>query len=60
MADLSNYIMLDLFILPIQAGKLPASTMAFVAYKAESTLNSTSKIDLKLLFVIGYSNNYNI
>lgn len=52
--------MLDLFIFPIQAGKFPASTIAFVAYNAESTLNSTSKIDLKLFFATGYSNNYKI
>ena len=59
-ADLSNYIILDLFIFPTHAGKFPASTIAFIAYNAESTLNSTSNIDLKLFFVTAYSNNYRI
>lgn len=47
-ACLSNYIMLYFVTLPIHAGIFPTSTIAFRAYKAWSTLNSTSKIDLKL------------
>lgn len=40
--------MLYLVTLPTHAGIFPISTIAFKAYNALSTLNSTSNIDLKL------------